>query len=86
MVLNQDGMTQDNSFLTLNGESVEVVDDFKYLGSMMSCSENDFKKQNRPSMGSILEIGKDLEIQDNINKNEDQYISGIVYLHSSLWK
>ena len=50
-------MPQDNS-LTLNGESIEVVDDFKYLGSMMSCSENDFKNRIGQAWGAFWKLEK----------------------------
>ena len=37
---------------------IEVVDDFKYLGSMMSCSEKDFKNRIGQAWGAFWKLEK----------------------------
>ncbi len=50
-------MTHDNC-LPLNGESIEIVDDFKYLGSMISSSEKDFKNRIGQAWGAFWKLEK----------------------------
>ena len=52
MVLNSD----DQSQLSLNGEIIERVDDFKYLGSYMFSSEKDFKCRKGQAWGAFWKL------------------------------
>ena len=52
MVLNE----KPQQSISINSENIEIVDEFKYLGSQMSSSENDFKCRKGQAWGAFWKL------------------------------